>query len=49
MSSILIKDFPDDLHRALKAESAMRGQSMKQFLIELIERELEKPKRRRTK
>jgi len=33
-------ELPDELSRQVKAVAALRGQSMKQFLTELLEREL---------
>ena len=36
-------ELPDELSRQVKAVAALRGQSMKQFLTELLERELSRP------
>ena len=33
---------PDDLHRRAKAEAAMRGQSLKDFIIEALAAAVEK-------
>ena len=33
MSSIFLKDFPDDLHRKAKSEAALMGISLKEFII----------------
>lgn len=30
-------EIPDDLHRKVKAEAAMRGQTLKDFVIEALE------------
>lgn len=36
-------ELPDELSRQVKAVAALRGQSMKQFLTELLTRELSQP------
>jgi predicted HicB family RNase H-like nuclease len=39
-------DIPDDLHRKVKAAAAMNGQTLKDFIIEALERSLDtKPRR----
>ena len=46
MAFLNIKDFPDDLHRKAKAEAALMGISMKDFIIRAITEYLKKSKRR---
>jgi len=36
MTTINIKDFPDDLHRKAKAEAALMGISLKELIIRAI-------------
>ena len=36
MTTLNIKDFPDDLHRKAKAEAALMGISMKELIIRAI-------------
>jgi antitoxin FitA len=33
MANVQIRDVPDDLHRRLKAQAAMSGQSLNEFLL----------------
>lgn len=33
MANVQIRDVPDDVHRRLKAQAAMSGQSLNEFLI----------------
>lgn len=35
-------DLPEELHRRAKAAAALRGQSLKDFLIEALEHEVER-------
>ncbi|MBW2132011.1 MAG: toxin-antitoxin system HicB family antitoxin [Deltaproteobacteria bacterium] len=42
MSTILLKGFPEDLHRKAKAEAAMMGISMKELIIRAIKEFLNK-------
>ena len=42
MTTLNIKDFPDDLHRKAKAEAALEGISMKGLIIKAIEEYLER-------
>ncbi len=37
-------EIPDDLHRRVKAAAAMNGQTLKDFLIEALERAVDEPK-----
>ena len=45
MTTLNIKDFPDDLHRKTKAEAALMGISMKEFIIRAITEYLKKERR----
>jgi predicted HicB family RNase H-like nuclease len=45
MTTINIKDFPEDLHRKAKAEAALMGISMKEFIIRAIIEYLKKKRR----
>ncbi|MFH2061059.1 MAG: toxin-antitoxin system HicB family antitoxin [Pseudomonadota bacterium] len=45
MTTINIKDFPDDLHRKAKSEAALEGISMKAFIIKALEEYLERKER----
>jgi predicted HicB family RNase H-like nuclease len=45
MAFLNIKDFPDDLHRKAKAEAALMGISMKEYIIRAITEYLKKSKR----
>jgi len=42
MAILNIKDFPDDLQRRAKAEAALKGLSLKAFLIMVLTEYLEK-------
>lgn len=33
-----IRDFPDELHRIIKSEAALKGMTLREFLIESCER-----------
>jgi hypothetical protein len=44
MTVLNLKDFPDDLHRKAKAQAALMGISMKEFIIRAMEEYLEKQK-----
>lgn len=44
MASLLqIRDVPEETRRALKARAAARGQSMNAYLVDLVNREVERP------
>ena len=45
MTTINIKDFPDDLHRKAKAEAALMGISLKELIIRAITEYLKKKKK----
>lgn len=36
-------EIPDDLHRQVKAEAAMRGLTLKDYVIEALRRSIEDP------
>ena len=45
MGSLLqIRDVPDESRRELKSRAAARGQSLNAFMLELINREVSRPK-----
>jgi len=44
MTTINIKDFPEDLHRKAKAEAALMGISLKELIIRAITEYLKKKK-----
>ena len=44
MAILNIKDFPDDLHRKAKAEAALMGISLKEFIIRALKETLKKKK-----
>lgn len=46
MSTLQIRNVPDDLHRQLKARAAMEGMSISDYLLAEVERVLERPTRR---
>lgn len=46
MPTIYLKDFPEDLHRQVKANAALMGISMKELMIRALIEFLEKKKER---
>ena len=36
MGSLFLRDVPDDLHRKIKAEAALLGISLKNFIIKVL-------------
>jgi len=46
MKMLQIRNVPDDLHRKLKARSALEGQSMSDYALAELRRSLERPTRR---
>ena len=44
MSTIFMKDFPEDLHRRAKSEAALMGISLKELIIRAITEFLKKKK-----
>ena len=45
MTSLQIRDMPDDLHRRLKARAALEGQSMSEYALRELRRSLDVPTR----
>jgi predicted HicB family RNase H-like nuclease len=45
MTTINIKEFPEDLHRKAKAEAALMGISLKELIIRAITEYLKKKRR----
>ena len=43
MGMIQIRNVPDELHRKLKARAAERGQTLSDYLLELVRIEVEQP------
>ena len=39
--TVIIKNFPEDLHRKAKAKAALEGITLKALIIKLLERYLE--------
>jgi predicted HicB family RNase H-like nuclease len=46
MSTINLRDFPEDLHRIAKSEAALMGISLKELIIRALTEYLRKKKRR---
>ena len=46
VTTLNIKNFPEDLHRKAKAEAALMGISMKELIIRAITEYLKKSKRK---
>lgn len=46
MGMIQIRNVPDPLHRELKARAARAGKTMSDYLLEMVERSLERPEPR---
>lgn len=44
MAAIQVKDVPEDLHEALRRRAAERGMTLGQYLLELIRRDLRRPR-----
>ena len=44
--NVLIKDFPDDLHREMKIQAAVESISMKDLVIQAVKDYLKKKKKR---
>ncbi len=42
MTAILLRDFPEDLHRKAKSEAALMGISLKELIIRAITEYLKK-------
>lgn len=43
MGMIQIRNVPDDLHRKLKVRAAERGQTLSDYLLEIVRTESEQP------
>jgi len=43
MSNILVRDLPDEVHRALQLRAERRGQSLQQYLSAELTRLVERP------
>jgi len=46
MTTINLRDFPEDLHRKAKAEAALQGISLKELIIRALTEYLKKSKRK---
>ncbi len=46
MGSLNLRDFPDDLHRQLKAEAARKGMSLRDYAVKLIREGLKRERRK---
>ncbi len=44
MSTLNIRDFPDDIHHAAKVAAVKKGKSLKDWFIEAVKEKLEKDK-----
>jgi predicted HicB family RNase H-like nuclease len=44
VSTIFLRDFPEDLHRKAKAEAALMGISLKEFIVRAMTEYLKKKK-----
>jgi plasmid stability protein len=43
MSNILVRDLPDEVHKALQQRAEQRGQSLQQYLTNELTRLVERP------
>ena len=46
MTSLQIRNVPDELHRQLKARAALEGQSLSEYALGELRRALQRPTRR---
>lgn len=46
MTSLQIRNVPDDLHRQLKARAALEGQSLSEYALRELRRAMQRPTRR---
>ena len=46
MTSLQIRNVPDDLHRRLKARAALEGQSLSEYALGELPRAMQRPTRR---
>lgn len=44
MAAIQVKHVPEDLHAAARERAAQRGQSLGEYLLELLRRDLQRPR-----
>ncbi len=44
MKQVILRKVPDDLHRKIKAAAALAGESLQDFIIKLMMKEVEKSK-----
>jgi predicted HicB family RNase H-like nuclease len=44
MSTINVRNFPDDLHRSAKAAAAKEGKTLQDWFIEAVKEKLEREK-----
>jgi hypothetical protein len=47
MVALYVRDVPDELHTAVKVEAAMAGESMRQLVLDALEREVARRKAER--
>lgn len=45
MKTLQVRNVPDDVHRRLKARAALSGQSISEYLLAQVRRDLERPTR----
>jgi plasmid stability protein len=46
MTSLQIRNMPDELHRRLKARAALEGQSLSEYALGELQRAMQRPTRR---
>ncbi|RJR35119.1 MAG: 3-hydroxyacyl-CoA dehydrogenase [Desulfobacteraceae bacterium] len=49
MTTVNLRDFPDQLHREAKAKAALMGISLKDLVVKAVERLLEQERKREKK
>lgn len=47
MTTVHVRDFPDELHRKFKALCSLKGESMRERIIELVRAHVEREERRK--
>jgi len=47
MVALYVRDVPDELHTAVKVEAALAGESMRQLVLDALEREVARRKAER--
>ena len=45
MATYLLKNIPDDLHRKIKSVLAAEGKTLRQYLLECIQKKAKEPKK----